>query len=73
MAIYIVDIRKRRYYLERITVDAFTDLARRYRLSDDTTVTHLRGMPRYYCLRQGVIWIWPVPEWAWTGAVEKPT
>jgi hypothetical protein len=52
-------------------VEDFTVLGRRYQLSTGDAPTHLRGLPRYYTMRDKQMWLWPVPAHAWQGGMEK--
>jgi hypothetical protein len=40
-------------------------------MSSDEAPIHLRGMPRYYTIHEGAMWLWPVPDRNWQGAMRK--
>lgn len=69
--VWLSDIRRRRYYLERVSKDDFAVLAFRYKMSSGEDPPHLRGMPRFYCLSQGELLLWPVPAHPWPLTVQK--
>jgi len=69
--VWLYDLRQRRMYLEQVSTADFTVLGRRYTLSTGDAPTHLRGLPRFYCIRDKVMWFWPVPAHNWQGGMSK--
>jgi len=69
--VWLLDFKRRRMYLEQIKLEDFSVLGRRYQMSTGEAPTHLRGMPRFFAMRDGVMWVWPVPDRKWEGAAVK--
>src|SRR5262245_50690474 len=69
--VWLIDLRGRHMSLGPVSVDDFTVVGQRYSLSTGEAPTHLRGLPRYFCVREQVMWFWPVPAHTWMGGMSK--
>jgi len=69
--IWITDIRGRHWQLARMSVESFDEIARRPQMSTGETMPHVRGFPVHYCIRERVVWFWPIPSHKIKGGMSK--